>query len=100
MALTGKQKRFLRAEAHHLSPVVMVGKGGIGDSIVTAVREQLRAHELIKVRVLEGSELERVDVGRLLAEATRAEDVGGLGRIAILYKRHPETPKIRLPQGG
>ncbi|MDX7989679.1 ribosome assembly RNA-binding protein YhbY, partial [Xenorhabdus sp. 12] len=25
--LTGKQKRFLRAQAHHLTPIFQVGKG-------------------------------------------------------------------------
>lgn len=25
--LTGKQKRYLRREAHHLSPIFQVGKG-------------------------------------------------------------------------
>ncbi|WP_161954805.1 YhbY family RNA-binding protein, partial [Escherichia coli] len=30
--LTGKQKRFLRSLAHHLTPIFQVGKGGVNDN--------------------------------------------------------------------
>ena len=41
MELTGKQKRALRAMAHHLNPVVLVGTGGLSESVVEKVNTEL-----------------------------------------------------------
>ena len=97
MELSGKQRRFLRAEAHHLEPVVMVGKEGVTESVVAAVSQALTDHELIKVRVLEGAPLERAEVAEALTPAAEAQLVGQIGRVLILYRRHPTKPTIRLP---
>lgn len=98
MTLSGKQRRFLRAQAHALEPVVSLGKEGITPSLVAAVNEALLTHELIKVRVLEGAPLERQEVAEQLPGEAKAELVGLIGRIVILYKRHPNKPKIVLPR--
>lgn len=98
MSLTGKQKRFLRAEAHGLEPVVMVGKEGLTDTLVEAVSAALLRHELIKVRVHESSPVERADVAEQLPNLTKCELAGHVGRILILYKRHPHEPTLVLPK--
>ena len=98
MSLSGKQRRFLRAQAHALEPVVSLGKEGITPSLVGAVNEALLTHELIKVRVLESAPLERKEVAELLPGEAKAELVGLIGRIVILYKRHPNKPKLVLPR--
>jgi RNA-binding protein len=98
MALSGKQRRFLRAEAHALEPVVSVGKDGITHNLVAAVNEALLTHELIKVRVLENAPMERKEVAEQLPGEAKAEFVGLIGRILILYKRHPHKPKLVLPR--
>lgn len=98
MSLTGKQRRFLRAEAHALEPVVSVGKEGLSPSLVGAVHEALLAHELIKVRVLETAPVERQIVAERLPSQVKAELVVLIGRIVILYKRHPHKPKLVLPR--
>lgn len=51
--LTGKQKRFLRAEAHHLDPIFQVGKGGISEAMLVQIKQALNVRELIKVRILD-----------------------------------------------
>jgi len=98
MSLSGKQKRFLRAEAHALEPVVMVGKEGLTDTLVEAVQAALLAHELIKVRVHESSPVERAGVAEQLPSLTKSELAGQVGRVLILYKRHPHEPRINLPK--
>lgn len=97
MSLTGKQRRFLRAEAHALEPVVMVGKEGLSDTVLSATREALLAHELIKVRVLDNAPLERSEVADTLPELVNGHLAGLIGRVVILYKRHPQKPQIKLP---
>jgi RNA-binding protein len=98
MSLSGKQKRFLRAEAHALEPVVMVGKEGLTDTLVSAVQAALLRHELIKVRVHESSPVERAEVAEQLPALSKSELAGQVGRVLILYKRHPHEPRINLPK--
>ena len=94
--LTGKQRRALRALGHHLKPVVQVGQDDLTEGVYKAVDEQLTAHELIKVKVGEGASTGRHDVGEALAQHTRSELVQVLGRTLLLYRRHPEKPKIEI----
>ena len=96
-ALTGKQRRYLRGLGHGLDPVVQVGKGGITDSVVAAADDALLAHELIKVRRGAECPLDRHEVGEALSGATGAAVVQTLGRTLLLYREHPEAPRIRVP---
>ena len=98
MSLTGKQRRFLRAEAHALNPVVMVGKEGLSDTVLAAVKDALLAHELIKVRLLDTAPLERQELADQLPPLVKAELAGLIGRVVVLYKRHPHKPQIELPR--
>lgn len=100
MNLTGKQRRFLRAEAHALEPVVMIGKEGLSRTVVSATRQALLTHELIKVRVLDNSPLERKEVADALPSLVSGHLAGLVGRVVILYKRHPQKPQIKLPAGA
>lgn len=96
-SLTGKQKRYLRGLGHGLEPVLQVGKGGVTPPVVAATDEALLTHELIKVR--RGSECpaDRHEVGAALASGTGAEVVQTLGRTLLLYRAHPDTPRIQVP---
>jgi RNA-binding protein len=89
MALTGKQRRKLRAMGHHLEPVVMVGQQGVTDAVVAAAEQALYDHELIKVKINEGPD-DRKEAAQRLASATEAELAQLLGRTALLFKRRAE----------
>jgi RNA-binding protein len=90
LAITPKQRAYLKSQAHHLKAVVFVGKEGVTEQTIRSIEEALHNRELIKVKVLEaGAELERRVDG--------AELVQTIGRIAVLYRRHPEKPEIVLP---
>lgn len=98
MSLSGKQRRFLRSEAHALEPVVMIGKEGLSPTVLSAVSAALLAHELIKVRVLESAPVDRKELAEQLPPLVKAELAGLVGRVLILYKRHPNAPRIKLPR--
>lgn len=100
MALTGKERRFLRGLGHHLTPVVMVGKDGISTALVAAANQALDDHELIKIKVGEGSPMDRYEATDALAEATGSEVAQVLGRTALLYRPDPKNPRIELPRPG
>lgn len=95
--LSGKQGRHLKALAHHLEPVVSVGKDGHSDGVIAAVSQALTDHELIKVKLPQVEKAERHEIATAIATGAPAHLVGELGRIAILYRRHPSKPKVSLP---
>ncbi len=100
MALTGKDRRFLRGLGHHLDPVVQLGKEGLSEAFVAAVEQALSDHELVKVRVGEGAPMERRAAAEAIAAATHAELAQVLGRTLLLYRPNGEAPLIALPSGG
>lgn len=95
--LTGKQKRYLRALGSALDPVVQIGKGGLSEALLISTQEVIGARELIKVRVLKNCMEEPKDAIGELADAVEATLVQVIGRNGLLYKKHPENPKIELP---
>ena len=97
MALTAKQRHFLKGLAHPLAPVVRVGKGRLTQGIVAETKRSLEAHELIKVRIESDEVAERRDIAERLAAETNAQLAGTVGKVAILYRTRDEKPKIRLP---
>ena len=95
--LSGKARRHLRALGHHLRPVVLVGKDGVSSTLVGATQVALADHELIKVKLGENAAGSREELSKTLATQTGAAQIGLIGRVLLLYKPHPETPKIELP---
>lgn len=96
--LTSKQKRYLKSLGSVLDPIVQVGKAGVVPSVVDSTSQALLARELIKIRVLRNSPEEPGDAIKVLAEETDAELVQIIGHNGLLYKRHPEKPRIELPE--
>lgn len=95
--LTTKQRKFLRALAHHLDPIVRIGQQGLTTGVAAETLRALSSHELIKVRIdAEGSE--RKQLAGELAESTHSEVVGLVGKIAMLYRRRDDDPTIELPR--
>ncbi|MGN1386774.1 MAG: ribosome assembly RNA-binding protein YhbY [Bacillus sp. (in: firmicutes)] len=95
--LTGKQKRFLRATAHHLTPIFQVGKGGVNENMIKQIAEALEARELLKVSILQNCDVDKDTVAEELVEGTRAELVQLIGHTVVLYKESKENKKLELP---
>ena len=97
MTLTNKQKAYLRGEAHHLKPVVMVGHKGLTETLRKEVNANLTAHELIKVKFNESAADERNEIGESIATDCGAEVIALRGHVLILFKANEEKPKYKLP---
>lgn len=95
--LTGKQKRFLRSKAHHLTPIFQVGKGGVNDNMIKQIAEALEARELIKVSVLQNCEEDKNDVAEALVKGSRSQLAQTIGNTIVLYKESKENKQIELP---
>ena len=98
--LTTKHRQFLKGLAHSLAPVVRVGRGGLTAAVIEETRKSILAHELIKVRIEVEESAARREVALELARATDAELAATIGKLAILYRRRDEKPKIKLPHVG
>jgi putative YhbY family RNA-binding protein len=95
--LTPADRQALKGRAHRLRPVVFVGADGLTPAVVAEVDGALKAHELIKIRVL-GEDRDARE--RLLGEvcaATDATPVQHIGRILVLYRARPEKPAPKAP---
>jgi RNA-binding protein len=96
--ITPKQRAHLKSLAHHLKPVVQVGKDGVTEQTVQALEDALNTRELLKVKVLEAAPMDVREGGAALADRVPgAEVVQTIGRVAVIYRAHPEKPEIRLP---
>lgn len=93
--LTSSQRKHLRSLAHHLDPVVLVGKHGVTDTLIQSAIESLDAHELIKIRFNEHKS-ERKALSAEIAQRTGGELAGILGHVAILYRPHPKEDKRKI----
>jgi RNA-binding protein len=96
MALTSKDRRYLKGLAHALEPVVRVGQRGVTPAVVAEANRSLEAHELIKVRIDADDPGSRRTVAEALAAAAEAEIAGMIGKLAILYRPRAEKPRIKL----
>jgi RNA-binding protein len=97
MALTSKQRKYLKGLAHSLEPVVRVGQRGVTPAVIEETKKSLTAHELIKVRIDSDDSGERGTLAEALAQAAGAEITGSIGKLAILYRAREEKPTIKLP---
>jgi RNA-binding protein len=98
MALSGKQVRQLRSLAHHLNPVINIGRSDINDGVVQQTEECLEAHELIKCAVQDGSNLTVREAANELAERVGADVVQIIGHRFSLYREssRDDIEKIKL----
>ena len=94
--LTPSERKEKRAAAHHLDPVVQVGKDGLSEGLVGALDAALLQHELIKVKLGEAAGTDRRVIGAALADAAAGELVQVLGRTVLIYRRRAEDPVIQL----
>lgn len=96
--LTGKQKRFLRSQAHHLQPIFQIGKGGVNEAMNTQIAEALEKRELIKVSLLQNTDEAADEAALEIAQATNSEVVQVIGRVIVLYKASSKEKYQRLTQ--
>lgn len=96
MALTSKQRAFLKRKAHELDPLVRIGKDGITDSLIQSILEAIDSRELLKVKILQNCEKEKDEVLEELSKYSEFEVVGIIGRTIILFRENKDKPAVSL----
>ncbi len=88
--MTGKERADLRKQANTLTAIFQIGKENITEPLIEAVDAALKKRELIKLSVLETSELSAKEAAEQLAESTGAEVIQCIGRKLVLYREKEE----------
>jgi RNA-binding protein len=87
--LTPLERRELRARAHRLHPVVIVGDAGLTPEVVREIDANLKSHELIKVRLTGDDREARGAASAEICDATGARPVQQIGKILVIYRERP-----------
>lgn len=93
ITLTPQQRREKRADAHHLSPVVLIGGDGLTPAVVRETDAALNAHGLIKIRVFSDERDARDAMFTTLADQLNAAPVQHIGKLLVLWRPVPPKEK-------
>ena len=93
LVLTPAERARLRAEAHHLHPLVTLGNDGATAAVRQELEVALAAHGLVKVRIAEADRATREALLAELADKARAAPVQHIGRLIVLWRPTAEREK-------
>ncbi len=97
--LTTFERRALRADAHHLDPVVMIGGDGLTPAVVKETDSALKAHGLIKVRVLGDDRAAREEIFAQLCDQLNAAPIQHIGKLLVIWRPVPEKDGAQDAEG-
>lgn len=87
--LTAAQRRALKAKAHHLQPVVLVGDAGLTPTVLREIDINLKSHELIKIRVFGDDRAARAAMIEAICTPLNAVAVQHIGKILVIFRPRP-----------
>ena len=93
LKLTPSQRSDLRAQAHGLDPVVMIGDSGLTPAVMKEIDVSLNAHGLIKIRVLGDDRDIRINYYETICTDLDAAPVQHIGKLLVVYRPKKEIPK-------
>ena len=97
--MTGKQRAYLRGLANPLPVKYQIGKNGFQDeAFLLQLSEGLEKNELIKIKVLDNSDLAPREVSDTLCRILGCEGVQVIGSKIVLYRESKNNKEIVLPR--
>ena len=96
--ITSQERSALRAAAHPLRPVVLIGDKGLTDSVLKEIDLNLKAHQLIKVRVAGDERDARSTMLETICDTLSCASVHHLGKTLIIYRPNPDAKTPVLPE--
>jgi RNA-binding protein len=103
-AMAPHRRKALRARAHALDPVVMIGEAGLSRGVLAELDRSLKSHELIKVRVLGADRHAREALLAEICARAGAQPVQHIGRVLVIFRENPDLEsrrsdaKLRAPR--
>ncbi|WP_395407291.1 ribosome assembly RNA-binding protein YhbY [Pseudoduganella sp. UC29_106] len=98
--LTPVERSALRAEAHGLKPIVLVGEAGLTPAVMKEIELGLDAHGLIKVRVFGDDREARIEMYETICAQLDAAPVQHIGKLLVLYRPKKEAEKTSSGKAG
>ena len=97
--LSSSNRSYLRSQAHHLEPVVLIGKHGITEGTIKSIDKVLEARELIKIKFREFKD-KKLSLSEKITGLTNSQVVGVIGHTVIIFRQNPDSDKrqIHIPQ--
>ncbi len=87
------ERKKLKSMAHHLKPVIQIGRNGVTDAVLKAIDKALLDHELIKIKYIDFKE-EKKELSSGIAEKTGANIIAGIGNIIILFRKNEDEEQV------
>lgn len=94
--MTGKERAFLRSQAHSLEAILHIGKESLTPELVASIDEALAARELIKIGVLKNCFDDPRELAEMAAERTHSQVVQVMGRKITLYRRKKKDSRFNI----
>src|SRR5438128_8035346 len=100
LKLTPAERSALRAEAHALKPVVIIGDAGLTPAVLKEIDAGLNSHGLIKVRVFGDDRDARVAMYETMCADLGAAPVQHIGKLLVIYRPQKEEALDLLAKHG
>lgn len=100
MELTPLARKTLKARAHPLHPVVLIGDKGLTEAVLREIEVNLKSHELIKIRVPSADREEREAMLGTICDRTDAQPVQHIGKVLVIYREKPAEPPPPRPRAS
>ena len=94
------QRAELRAQAHALKPVVLVGAEGLTDAVLAEIKVHLAAHQLIKIRVFGDEREERIAIYEEICDTLNAAPVQHIGKLLVIWKPESTQSAAKAKRGA
>lgn len=91
-----KQRKQLKALAHHLKPMVQIGHKGMTNELIAEIIRNLDDHELIKIKMkTEDKELKNAWIAEI-SQRTDATFINLMGHIATFFRPSSNSDKQKI----
>lgn len=93
--INSSQRSYLKSQAHHLNPVVIIGKNGLNDGTIDLINKALNKRELIKIKFKEYKD-QKNSLSEEIIKKTNSILVGKIGHTLIIYKQNTDPDKRKI----
>lgn len=94
--INSKQRAYLKSLANDLKPSIHVGKAGMGENILKEIDTLLEYKELVKISVLDNSDVVVDEIVDEVLDYTEADFVQKIGSKLVIYRESKDHKKIEL----
>lgn len=99
LTITIPLRNQLRAAAHALRPLVLIGDNGLTEAVLKEINVHLTVHQLIKIRVAGDDREARKAIFKQICSELNAEPIHHIGKILTIYRENAERSSVLATDG-